>query len=131
MDLNEWRVSRDEGELFTLPSGLVMRLRRVGLMDLAALGEVPTPLVGLVETLLQRDEVELSLEDFARYGEVAGLVVKAAAVDPPVGDEPDEGQVGVGELPMADRMAVFNWANAASRVLRPFRAEEGESVGAA
>ena len=131
MDLYEWRASRDEGELFTLPSGLVMRLRRVSLLDLAEQGEIPAPLVGMVESLLQREEVELSLEEFGRYGKVAGLVVKAAALDPRVADEADGEHVGVQELPMADRMAVFNWANAATRVLRPFREEEGESVGAA
>lgn len=131
MDLSEWRAKRDAGEPYELPSGLVMRLRRVGLLDLAALGEIPAPLVGMVETLLQREEVELSLGDFAKYGEVAGMVVKAAAVDPPVADEADETHVGLGELAMTDRIAVFNWANGAARLLRPFRPEAGEPVGAA
>lgn len=131
MDLNEWRKNRDEGEAFELPSGLVMRLRRVSLLDLAEQGEVPAPLVGMVEGLLKRDRVELDLEEFAQYGEVAGLVLRAAAVDPPVADDPGPGVLGVRELGMNDRLAVFNWANEAARALRPFRPEAEEPVDAA
>lgn len=131
MDLGAWRESRQAGEQFTLPSGLVMRLRRVSLMDLATQGEIPAPLVGLVESLLQRDSVELSLEEFGQYGRVTGLVAKAAAVDPPVADEADGEHLGVDELPMADRIAIFNWANGGVRSLRPFRPEAAESVDAA
>ena len=47
MDLSAWRERRLGGEEFTLPSGLVMRLRRVSLLDLAAGGQIPAPLVRL------------------------------------------------------------------------------------
>jgi hypothetical protein len=35
MNLTEWRKLRTEGEAATLPSGLDVRLKRVGAMDLA------------------------------------------------------------------------------------------------
>jgi hypothetical protein len=127
--LSEWRRAQAEGEEYTLPSGMVMRLRRVGLLDLAMGGKIPPPLVGLVDTLLQREEVKLTLEEFERYGEVTALVVKAAAVDPPVADKADDEHLGLDELPMTDRLSIFSWANVGVKPLRPSRPEAVESAG--
>ena len=127
MDLATWR-SKKNGEKYTLPSGLVVRVRRVGLIDLAEQGEIPAPLVGLVEELLERNEVRLTLDDFKAYGEVALMVTRAAITEPAITDEPTDDTIGVAELDMADRISVFNHCNEGGRRLRPFREEPEGAV---
>lgn len=131
MDLMAWRQKR-AGEQFELPSGLVVTLRRVALIDLAeqAASAVPAPLAGLVESLLQRDEVRLTLDDFNKYGAVALMVCRAAFVEPRIEDVPADDALGTDELSMFDRIAVFNWCNGGGRTLRPFRVESEEPVDA-
>ena len=128
MKLAQWRQERRQGEPFTLPSGLVMHLKRVGILDLVEQGEIPAPLAGLVQEIVDQKEHDLQLEDFGRFSGLINLLTKAAAVDPPVADEADETHLGVGELPMADRMAIFNWCNEVTEALRPFRAESAQPV---
>ena len=129
MNLSEWRERQATGEAFELPSGLLVRLRRVGMLDLAARGKVPAPLVAMVEGLLQRDAA-LTLAEFGEYGQVVDLIVAAALIDPPVAEEADKTHLAVSELPMADRLAVFNWCNAPAVRLRPFRSEPEAAVAA-
>lgn len=131
MDLRQWRALRGSGEPFTLPSGLVIRLKRVGILDLAEQGEIPAPLAGQVQEIFDEKDHALQLSDFGKFAGVINLVVKAAAVDPRVADEPDENHVGVHELPMTDRMAIFNWCNEVADALVPFRQEPEQPVGAA
>lgn len=121
MNLQEWREKQRQGEAFELPSGLVVRLRRVGLLDLLSQGSVPAPLVGMVQMLIEKANHQLGAEQFPQFAQSIDLVVKAAMVDPPVADAPGEGVLGIGELSIADRLAVFAWANAPAEELRPFR----------
>ena len=125
MDLKLWREQREQGEPFELSSGLVVRLKRVSVFDLAEQGEIPAPLVGLVEGFISSQRTELSLEEFGKLAPVINLVVSAAMVDPPVAEEPDDDHLGITELPMTDRLAMFNWANSVTTRLRPFRPEAG------
>jgi hypothetical protein len=111
---------------YELPGGVAARLKRVGLMDLAERGEIPDTLSGVVVELLQRNKAPLSLEEMKRYAGAVNLVVKACFVEPRVTDEPTEETLGVGELPFALRLEIYQWANDASQRLRPFR---GESPG--
>ena len=128
MDLRAWRERMAQGEQFCLPSGLVVRLRRVSLMDLMEQGSIPAPLAATVEQILDRKEVKLSVSEFPRFAGVINEVVKASIVDPPMSDEPGEDVLWIRELPMGDRLAVFNWSAEAGDKLRPFRAEAGEPV---
>lgn len=127
MDLQAWRERQASGEMFELPSGLVVRLRRVGMLDLAQQGRIPAPLVSMVEGLLQRG-TSLSLSNLGEYSGVVDLVVAAAIVDPPMAEQADDTHLAVGELPMADRLAAFNWCNAPALRLRPFRPESADAV---
>ncbi len=123
MDMRAWRARQLTGEAFTLPSGLVVRLKRVGIMDLAEQGQIPAPLAGIVQHFMDEKDHNVELADFARFSGVINLVVKAALIDPPGADEADDTHLGVDELPMTDRMAIFNWCNEAAESLRPFRPE--------
>lgn len=122
LDLAAWRAAQQEGEHVVLPSGLGVYLKRVGLMDLAERGEIPAPMVALVEGLLsQKGGPRLSLKDFQEYAGIVNLVVMACALTPAVAEEPGPEVLGVQELPMVDRISIFNWANLTAAPLRPFR----------
>ena len=125
MTLTAWRAQQREGYAFTTPSGLHVTLKRVSLLDLVEQGEIPAPLMGMVEKALDAATHSTTVKEFPQYARVINLVVKAAVADPPVGDEADEEHLGVEELPIKDRLAIYNWANAAEQ-LRPFRSELGE-----
>lgn len=132
MKLGEWREK--ERVTVELPSGLSMTIRRrVTLTDLAARGSIPAPLVGLVDEFIAGGaNVSISnASDFAKYGEVLGLVVKAAAIDPPVADAGDEGHVGLDELPLEDKIFVFNLVHQEADKLAPFRPQPLAALGAA
>jgi hypothetical protein len=122
--IKEIRRYRQKGETVTLPSGMVVRRRRVHLMDLMKQGGLPAPLNGLASDLINAGKRGLTEEDVVQYVDVVNLVVKAAVVEPPVGDEPSDTQLGVDELDMLDRLAIFNDSNVAMRPLRKFRPEQ-------
>jgi hypothetical protein len=126
MELSAWRKRRQEGEEFTTPSGLVVTLRRVSLLDLAERGEIPAPLASMVNKILDTKVHKLTVEEIPEYNKSINLLVKAAVISPPVADEPDETHVGIEELPMKDRLAIYNWCQI-GEPLRPFRREDGES----
>lgn len=123
MKLAEWRAKRDHGEEFETPSGLIVSLRRVSLFDLAERGAIPAPLAGLVQGTLDGKGARLDLAQFPEYAELINLVVAATVVDPPIALEGDDEHLAVAELPMADRLAIFNWANGVAVALQPFRRE--------
>lgn len=128
MDLQEWRQKQQEGEAMTLPSGLEVRVKRVGLLDLAAQGNVPAPLLGMVEKVLDNQTHKLVMADFPQYAALINSVVLVAVVSPPIADRADATHLAVDELPMGDRLALFNWANEVSTKLEPFRQEPGKST---
>jgi len=102
----------------------------VGILDLLANGDIPTPLLGQVESLA-RGQVQAGLDGMKSYAEAINCVVKGCVVDPPVADEPDETHLGICEIPFEDRMEIFAWANAGSVPAEPFREEpKGDVAGA-
>lgn len=113
----------------TLPSGNVAALKPVNLMDLVRQGDVPDTLSGLIVDLLDNAKPQsMSLEDLRQYGDVIDLVCKACFVDPALADVASETALGVDEVSFADKMTVFQWANAGATELRPFREAESKSV---
>ena len=123
MKLNEWRRGREfEREL---PSGLTVTLRRVTLVDLASRGEIPTPLVGMVDEMIGGDGLNVvKVEDFQRFGEAINLVVLAAVKAPAIALVADDEHLGLDELPFDDRVFIFNEMHGPSEQLRPFRSEQ-------
>jgi hypothetical protein len=112
---------------------LEVKLQAVNVLDLAMMGKVPAPLVSALDELIADGTVEVSVEVFEDLAPVINDVVLLAVVDPPVAVEADAEHVGVGELPALDRLAIFNWSNAASGAaeLVPFRPEQVEPVDTA
>lgn len=105
-----------------LPSGNVIRLKRVSLVDLIVQGAIPDTLSArAVEMASQTQQKRLSADELRSYEGVVNLVVKAAAVEPRVSDRPGEDTIAVTDLDFVDRVQIFNWANGALNSLRPFR----------
>lgn len=124
MNLDEWRARQQEGEAFTLPSGLDVRLKRVALLDLVQGGKIPATLKAPVGELLKRKpDAAVDLADMEKFGDVLDLVAGACLVGP-------EG-LDVAELPSSDKQAIFNWANQAAAQLEPFRGKQGADVESA
>jgi hypothetical protein len=122
--LAAWRQRRQQGEGFVTPTGLHIKVRRVSLMDLAEQGAIPAPLVGLVDQVFDKQDHVLQVKDVADFGKVVNLVVRSVVVDPPLAEEASESHVGLEELPMVDRLAIYNWANRPG-ALATFRPESG------
>jgi len=121
MNLQEWRARQQQGEAFTLPSGLDVRLKRVALLDLVQGGQIPQTLKAPVAELMKRKPDQTpDLADIEKFGGVLDMVARACIVEPE-GLEPEE-------LPAADKQAIFNWANQATGKLEPFRPEQNGVV---
>ena len=101
MNLAEWRARQQEGEAFTLPSGLEVRLKKVALIDLAQAGQIPTTLRAPVAEMLKRKpDQAVDLADVEKFGQVLNIVVAACIVEP--ADLKPE------ELPSFDKQTIFN-----------------------
>ena len=121
MNLAEWRTRQQEGEAFTLPSGLEVRLKKVALIDLAQAGQIPTTLRAPVAEMLKRKpDQSIDLADVEKFGQVLDMVCQACIVEP--------AELDVAELGSFDKQAVFNWANQVAGRLEPFRHQPNGSV---
>lgn len=128
MNLQAWRKQRTAGEEMELPSGLVVKIKSISLMDLAVQGNVPTPLTGQVNMVMDRGLQNITVEKAREYEEAINLVVKAAIVDPPIGDAATDTMLDVHELPIIDRLAIFRACNKYAESLRPFRQKQKTPV---
>lgn len=128
MNLQTWRKQQQEGVEAELPSGLVVRIAKISMIDLALRGDVPAPLVPAVNAVMNKGIANLTVDNAGEYEAAINLVVKAAVIDPPVKDKGDEHSLGVNELPIVDRLAIFRECNRYGEQLRPFRRESPAAV---
>jgi hypothetical protein len=120
MNLNEWRSKQRREEV--LPSGLTVTLRKITLVDLAAQGSIPTPLIASVNAVISSETFNVAtVEDYQKYGAVVDLLVKASVVCPLLADHGDEEHLGLDELSLDDKLFIFNIPHKPSEALAPFR----------
>ena len=130
-DLQAWRERQQAGEAMILPSGLVVTVRPVSLLALATQGKIPQTLVAPVQQVMESKAGSLAVKDYPQFGKVLDLVVRVCITAPPLADCGDDAHLGLDELAIEDKLAIFSWANAPAEGLRPFRGEQGElSLGA-
>jgi len=125
----------------TLPSGNTARLRQVDLFDLMVQGNIPDSLTGLVAQQLRMNKgqpEQLSeagpINTMKGYGELLEVTALAAFVEPQLvkaeaDEDLDSNKLWVGRLSVADKNAVFNWANGKAKHIEPFRAEPAAVMG--
>jgi len=124
MNLAEWRARQQEGEAFTLPSGLEVQLKKVTLIDLAQAGQIPATLrTPVAEMLKRKPDQALDLNDVEKFGQVLDVICKACIVAP--------AELDVTELGSFDKQAIFNWANLPAGKLEPFRRQQSGDVESA
>lgn len=123
-NLQAWREKRQKGEAAELPSGLMIMVRRVSMMDLAASGKVPVDLQPRIDELIRLGNAgkqpEFSLEWFNEFAEVVKLVAESCLTGP-------EG-LSVDELDYNDQLAIYTWANEEGGKLKPFRRQQDGAV---
>lgn len=124
MNLEEWR----KGEEYVLPSGLVVRLKRVSLLDLVTQGQIPVTLTAQTEALI--DSGRFKIASFQEFAPVLDLLVRACVKEPPIADVPDEGHVGINEVSVDDKLAIFAWATSEVSLMKKFRQEQDAAVDA-
>jgi hypothetical protein len=79
MNLTEWRKLRTEGEAATLPSGLDVRLKRVGAMDLAEKGQIPQEMRPQLEKIIAGQQTRnVTIEEFESFSGVINIVCAAS-----------------------------------------------------
>lgn len=129
--LAEWRSNNYEEVELPL-SKRVLRVRDVGVIDLAIEGNIPNTLMDLVQQLTENKitETELMKNHSAEFGNLLDTIFLHAVVFPPVAAEPDDEHISPKEFVYGDKMALFNWVNREATNVRPFRQGNGESVEA-
>jgi len=128
--LTAWRAARTQQ--LTLPSGLIVTVRKVDLADLLARGRIPTPLVDMVMVQLGAAETtRVTPEAFGDYVAMVNTVVAAALIDPPLAETPDATHLTIDELPLSDRLAIWNWAQAEGAQFAAFPGQSNGNASAA
>jgi hypothetical protein len=121
-NVKEWKKTEE----MILPSGNVVELRRVSLMDLIAQSSIPDTLSALaVEVTTAKAGPKLDANQLRQYEQVVNAVVKAAVVSPAITEQGGADSLAVREVDWVDRIQIFQWANGAATALRPFRGQPG------
>ncbi len=129
MNVAQWRASR-RTEL-TLPSGLDVRLQKRTLITLAAEGQIPDTLSGLVDDMQARATTKVEMKEFPQFAPLVDLVVRACLIEPQLVDtevDADDTHITLSSLDFEDRMEIFNWANRGAKKLAPFRPQQAPGV---
>lgn len=133
--LELWRGRLEATEEIELSIGPAVIRSTLSLLDLAAAGHIPAPL------LAELQEISESQQDKAKQLESVGKLPKvmpaldaaciAAFVAPPVSREGDDDHLPVSVIPIADKLKVFFRLGKGVEPLRDFHEESGRANGTA
>jgi len=121
-----WRKPREEGEVVTLPSGNVARLRPVALDQLIISGKLPDLLTPIAAKSLwtetDTDRIADQVETAKGFAELVNLVVPLAMMTPRIVADPQaDDEIAMDDIEFSDKIAIFQLATGGSTVLRAFR----------
>jgi hypothetical protein len=127
--LAEWRSNNIEEVELPL-SKFTLRVRDVGVIDLAVTGKIPNTMMDLVQQLSDNKitETQMMQEHGGEFGALLDLVFMNAVVFPPVAEEPDDDHISPKDFVYGDKLALFNWVNREANNVRPFRHANGKSA---
>ena len=132
---------RKKGHPLLLPSGLTLICQRVGLRNFLSSGDIPNPLMPIVEEALDKgskmdvqkmisnEEGEVDLDMIRDMYEMVDQLVVAASVEPKVHEVPeddddrDDDLVYVDEVDDEDKMFIFQWCIGGTDDIARFRQE--------
>lgn len=109
-NLVEWRKAQEEGEPFTLPSGLQIRVKKwLSVLDVVSKGDLPMPLVGAARdfAMMGFNLPRFDFEKMPEHLEVLGLIVSAALIHPRVTAEPSDETITINELTTQERLLIY------------------------
>lgn len=130
-----------KGKPLELPSGLVVKARRVELQTFIMKGDVPNPLMSIVGEALEKgqkadiasmvgvDEGKIDLDMVNDMYEMVNAVVCQCIVEPQVHpvpedeDDRDDDLLYVDEVDDEDKMFIFQWSSGGTSDLATFREE--------
>lgn len=137
---SEWK-KKSQGQLVELPSGCVMRIRKVGLQTMMQMGIMPNSLISIAQKALDKgsgrpgiDEaqaIEL-LQDPKKVAEISTFMDKMVmfvATEPKVlplpadGVERDDDEVYVDDVMEEDKMFIFQLVTGGTSEVESFRDE--------
>ena len=121
----EWRKRREEGWLETLPSGNVVRLKSISLLDFIERGDIPDPLSAAVAEMLSGKSKDIAdFDNFKQFAGLAAFVCLKAFVSPRIIDDPQaDDEITILDIDFADQRHVFNVVQKEIVMLAPFRQE--------
>lgn len=138
----QWLDEPETTEL-TLPSGKRVVVRQPYVIEMARQGQIPQPLVGVVEEFIFDADAKIkatgealavpgqrlpALLDFYGYVDV---IVLAACVRPRfAAGEPGPGEVPLARLRYDDRLAIWRWAEGLTASVATFRGDGAGAAGA-
>lgn len=118
----QWIEKSNKTEIVTLPSGAVVELRRLNILEEAALGHISFELVNDAIAVSERmsgasKENKIVDKNLTNMMTLVNKVTVLATVKPEVSIE------NVSKIPIDDRMEIFNYVMHVpeSRTLQPFR----------
>ena len=118
LNLADWLETRTL-ETVT-PSGLAIKMRRVGLLDLLTQGGVPEPLLALLSS--GTDNITVDPEQLPEVMGAFDAMAKACLIEPEIIDgRSRDGKLGLEDLPYEDKEFIFGLANEEAEALEPFR----------
>jgi hypothetical protein len=139
---------RAQGVVLPLPSGLVVKARRVELQTFILQGTVPNPLMEIITEALEKGDkanipamvgVEEGKVDLDMVNDMFAMVeevVVESVVEPQIHREPekesdrDDSLLYVDEVEAMDKMFIFQWAVGGTSDLESFLEEAGADLDA-
>lgn len=124
-----WRRAREEGEVITLASGNIVRVRAVPLDHLITSGRIPDILTPIAAKALWTDTeasvVADQVEVAKGFVELINLVVPAALLTPRVVETPTaDDEISLADIDFQDKLTLFNLATGGAAMLRQFRIQQ-------
>lgn len=139
---------RAQGTPLPLPSGLVVKAKRVELQTFLRHGQVPNPLMEIVnealtkgesmdpQAMLSTEDDKVNLEMVGEMYEMVDKVTLASVVEPKIHSIPDdEGDreddlLYIDEVDDEDKMFIWQWALGGTSDIATFRREAGADLDA-
>jgi hypothetical protein len=102
------------------PSGLAIKMRRVGMLDLLTQGAVPEPLLAIIAE--GKEEISVEPEQLPEVMKAFDAMALACLIEPEVIEgRSRDGKLGLADMPYEDKEFIFSLANEEAEALEPFR----------
>jgi len=126
----EEKQKRENGELLKLPSGLVVKAKRMEITYMVKKHLFPSNLINLVMKLQSTGGTPRNEEEAAQMANVVDVIVEGSLLEPKITDEPnyDNNEMHIDDLNEQDKVFIYNWCQGGLEQAKSFR-ERQSSIG--